>query len=404
MLSQKAFAVFCDEVVRNAGDKNEKLKAENASLTDAYKLLTSFKLTAGGDLMKEVNILEDEHTEDESNLFYCFEQPFNVAFVEVFRILKGTIAGVVCNPEFYFRIPELSVDHENEVLEMEYFVSKTISAKGFIKNYSGRMEDIVSLVGCNYHLLSSLNLENTLLSIHTIKIPKDATQHIMNLLAHAENYANEQDLRNELRTLCQVVPDRKDICSVEKHHTELLSKNSVLKVAPNLLQTLEVSIPAGSSVCWTLEEGKKGGSSYGLGSGRSLVFSPHQETAAIPLSSIANIQIKVSGIRLNRSGSPRRRSFIVTQQGIFYEYSSVMHMGFTFDGSLSGSVLASFPPGGLYRYISHVLATSNRNVTTNYQGPAPELTLRLRVVDLKTVAIGHHLETLGIDIDDEEED
>jgi len=423
MLSQKAFAVFCDEVVRDAGDKNEKLKDENVSLAAAYKLLTSFKLTTGAELVKDINILEDEHTEDDSHFYYSFE-PVDVPIVETFQSLRGTISGVVCNllPRSLPRPPALSlVDHDNEVLELDCFVSQSISAKGFIKNYSGTFNDVVSMVRAERHFLrfyymgrvNALTglpiqpmvheeyLDNALISIHTVKIPKEVTRHIMNLLSRAEIYANHRDLRNELRTLRQVISNRKDIGSVETQHATLLSKNSVLKVARNALRTLEVSGPSGTSVSLTLDEGEY----VSVSELRpSLRFYLSRDTAVIPLSSIAHLQVKVSGANLNHSSAHNGANAFISDEGLLLvRYSCVLTMGFAFDESLSQAVLDSFPRGGLQRYIDHVLTSSNPNFTANYQGPTPEFTLRLEIIDLKTLAIGNHLETLGINFDNDEQ-
>jgi hypothetical protein len=57
-----------------------------------------------------------------------------------------------------------------------------------------------------------------------------------------------------------------------------------------------------------------------------------------------------------------------------------------------------FPPDDdAIQYVRHCLAsTGHDNVTTNYRGPEPELTMRLLWVEIPLQDIQEHLDVLGI--------
>jgi len=127
-----------------------------------------------------------------------------------------------------------------------------------------------------------------------------------------------------------------------------------------------------------------------------------EESASVSLPSIARSQIKISGLPLrNGAGYLDTELFRDDENNnvyLFVVYPREILLVFAFDESL-GLVEQGTIPGGIMRYINHVLRSTDPNVTTNYDGPEPELTMRPVAFRIHLHKVADTLRALGVEID-----
>lgn len=79
MISRKAFAVYCDEIARQAAERNDKIRAKNDLLEASRALLTSLKVTSQGkkNVLYETSLLPEDNDQarrQESSVVYDVDQ------------------------------------------------------------------------------------------------------------------------------------------------------------------------------------------------------------------------------------------------------------------------------------------------------------------------------------------
>jgi len=157
MLGQKAFETYCSQVVRDAAVKNDEIRAENASLQNIRKHLLSMKLCSGVETLKTVNILEDDHLEDDTHLFFPCDPIIDVPLDSTLTAkLYGRISGLFCGGSRLApnsKTPTITVDLENEKVELEVFLSasNSVTVTGLIQNVNGTLDEVEYLASCNHH-------------------------------------------------------------------------------------------------------------------------------------------------------------------------------------------------------------------------------------------------------------
>jgi hypothetical protein len=458
-----AFGIYCDQVMGDAVQTNDKLRSENASLQVARTFLHSFQLFHGTTVLKEGNLLEihsrttgsrenddnDADTDDDTHFCFRLDDPTSIPIEQVYQ-LTTEVSGIdcSCHQSTRSKTPELNVVHETGTIEMEYFISDFCSFTGTIQNQSGTLEQVQDMIRDNRHALFFMFLgsvpleartgqpdrtrsafhhlnEDTLggasFSVDTIKIAKKAVHSIMALESLGEdeydgnvNDTTDDQEGSELELLSSVTPNRNDLGLVADQRKELQSHNAALKLSRELLQSFVVSYPLGvsgsSSLHLKLENGTRstGGTNGNVPTWLLKVPQEQADSMSLPLSSIARLQMHLSHFPWSNPLGP----LYVAQPGftrdpaLMLQYNHAVTAFFVFDESIGSIDLETRPiPGGLYNYIHHKLISSAHNMTTNYDGPdLPNLTMRLYGLEIRLDAIQKHLDALGINYEEEEEE
>jgi len=177
-----------------------------------------------------------------------------------------------------------------------------------------------------------------------------------------------------------------------------------LKSSRDILQALVVHIPSVGALRFRLEDGVR--KPFVPGQEPSWVFKIPEETKPIPFSSIAQIQISLSSMLWSNPLGPLYESppGFTADNFMILKYSGAVSAVFDLDDSVN--VDPDSIPGGLFNYVYHNLISSGPNMTTNYNGPEFEITLRLIYLEIRLIAIKDRLDVLGINYEqpDGEED
>lgn len=129
-LSQQAFSVFCDEVVRDAVAKRDSLRAENETLEPLHQKLATVKVYFGENVLYEVNLLESDALQEDDGQFlsYSVANACAVPYEECYK-LHVCVSGIPLNDETR---PILTVLRDTEIpsAELVLHISEQIKVTG----------------------------------------------------------------------------------------------------------------------------------------------------------------------------------------------------------------------------------------------------------------------------------
>lgn len=424
MLGTQAFSIYCDWVVRDAAEKNDRIRAENAPLEKVLDALTTVQVWHEGEIKREIDLRSfiekeapDDCDGDDVPLIYkimgdggadSIEFPWdrikNLSFV-----ISGVESVILYHPA---RLPRFNFVEDEGVVEVKLYFGG-YSATGLLSNFSGSLEDVQKMIDWNQvtsHIMHigmvavaqdgtrsppNLNaglipaLDGAMFSLDKIEISK----HVIQAALECVNGKDVEPSENvdELLTLAKANPSHKGLCKVSKESMSLESRTAMLQASRDLFQSVEISYPGGSSVHLKLEDGTVLLRSSIDGKPLSFVdfeTSPSkQRECTIPVSSIDQLQFKLANMPFSRgySGhySPRFTPDGMTAIGFGQNVFGQIVAIFVFDESLDGLELESIPDGGLAQYVS-------------------DLTMRLVGVGIGLHTIQHHLDVLGVDVGVEE--
>ena len=429
ILSKKAFSIYCDEVARDAVAKNDKLRSENESLQAAQNLLHSVRLYQRGSVLREINLLEGDKQESATHLAFEVEA-VELPLVDL-KVLHLSISGVPAvssSSSLWGNRPQITVQDDGTVkMELFFTDSDSLSVIGVLKNISGTIQDLQSMIDGNRVLLYFMNLgmvdartgqppladiphdgclDGSTFTLQTIKIAKDTVTFARppdtDLSIRADELV-EDELHDELQRLSKANADHEALCLAADERKALTSCNMKLKLYRDLVYSVEARYPQGRSLRFNLKDGRLQNT---VDDEPAWTLQPRREEATIPLSSISRIQINVANMPWSSPDGPLyvARPRFSRDGAMVLKYSAAISAVFLFDESLNEEVASSLADGLLRRYVHHRLFSDDRRgTTTNYQGPEPELTMRLLRLQIRLDAIKEHLDVLGIKMTSEDE-
>jgi len=333
------------------------------------------------------------------------------------------ISGVLCKLGLRLQPPDITVDRENDTIELEYFLSDSVSVIGSIENINGTIDEVQSMVDDNRHafyfsLLGSVNahtgvanpmlarlfgndcLDGSSLYIHTVKTSKELIQPILDIEHQVEHESSKDSETNDLHILSRAVPYRKDLVKATEQRETLLRQNMVLALSRSLFQTLRVNHSEGLFSV-ELEEGNR--FNYQDQSFWRF-YVPSDKMATIPLSSIVHVNTRLSSIPWSLPEGPlyiAQPQFLEDTFFLVLKYNGSLTAYYSWDETVQ-DVDEDALPDGLLNYVIHKLHSTQPGATTNYQGPEPDLTMRLVCLDVCLETIRDRLDALGIAYDTDE--
>jgi hypothetical protein len=431
ILSQKALLIYIDQVILDATAKNEKLRTENSSLQAAQDLLLSVQIWNQGTMLKEINFLDDcESTSQESSthLIFAMEEAVETPLEDIHGLISS-ISGIRfpsahCNFVIY---PPAITFHDDGTTDIDIFLANDfVSVTGSLMNISGTVKEVQSMIDCNRHRFyfrslgcsqrcfeQDVCLDRSTVSLQTIKIAKHAVQSTLDLELNLHELIEDNQYEDELQIIISKTnTGHKGLCAVAKAHNTLETCNTKLKLSQDCLQTLELYyFPSerdenpNYSLSFNLLDGRIRNTVQGeLG----WMLEPTSEEETIPLVYLSHMKIKLGNIPWRAATDSFAEPYFSNWKTYFtanalmvMEYGTAISAVFSFDESLD---IDAFPPDGMLRYVRHCLASvGHGNVTTNYQGPEPELTMRLLWVEVRLRDIQNHLDALGVKAVSEDE-
>lgn len=171
------------------------------------------------------------------------------------------------------------------------------------------------------------------------------------------------------------------------------------------MQTLELYYPLETadnlnySICFNLEDGRPRTTVHNK---PGWMLEPALGEETVPLAYLSRMRINLGNIPwwafADFHREPRFgvwRTHFTADGTMIMVYGNAITAIFSFDESLDMNV---FPPDDdAIQYVRHCLAsTGHDNITTNYRGSEPELTMRLLWVEIPLQDIQEHLDVLGI--------
>lgn len=421
-LSRQAFGIYCDQVVRNAVEKNDAIRAENASLEPARDLLQRVELYKSGHdgvkLLMKKNLF-DIDGEDETHLVFEVDDDTVTEFpLEEFVHLYCAISGVgIERDRLNIKSPPRLTVVSNQTAVLKISISNVVSVTGSLQSFAGTSEDLQYMIDTNqfgtYMMYLGMgvdvaspivrlcshegSLDGAIFSLKTVKIYKGAVQSILDL---EDSWLSlEDDGEDELDKLAKTAwGHNKTLSSVADERKSLEICNIILKAQRHLLQSVEASYP-GHILHFNLEDGRLGDTEV-----PGWLIQPTEAPVTIPLSSISHLGFRLSHHHWGRKGFSSY-GFTDNFGAMTVVYSQEIVAIFNFDESIMCMDLDNLPSGlNLIQYIGHILNTAgNSGAQTIVDGvpvpvdEGPQLTMRFRGLHIRLDVIQYRLNVLGID-------
>jgi hypothetical protein len=459
-LAQQAFSVYCDQVVRDAVEKNDILRAENATMEAARKMLTQ--------MMIYKNLDDDLSTVSNKRCEKVMEINLQTGVVVASNVRQqyqsNSATHVVCNveehaiefpyedaPRLYCEIanvrlkdgrgtgrafPRLIARDESDepVCELEFYPSPEVRITGTLKNFSGTMQEVKQMIESGkfldyYMTMGCLNpdtggrfpktignsLDGAICSLKKVEIAKTIVRSIHiktdddavtmvndRLLVDEESDQELHVLANATNTkhegLCKAIMDRR----------VLQARNSLLKFSREIFQTLTARYP-GTSLPFKLDHGSVGRMRCHSAAARTttsqeaawvVTAEDSRRESIIWLSDLSMLRLTLAKVTwwTDIVGRP-----VVTPDGFILNHSNNIEAVFRFDESLNDVDVYSLPEG-LYAYIYHALSLVPQQgghwqrQHRPHQRQGPQFTVRLVAFHIRLSAIQSHLDALGIEV------
>jgi len=264
-LSQQAFSVFCDELNRDAVEKNNSLRVENASLEPLRNSLMSAKAHFAGDqLLADMHLSEyDDHNEDEEYLSYSLHDVAEIPYERI-NDLDFSISGIRVKHllrAYGLKQPRLTIleDSETPSAELVGQFTSEVRITGVLKNFAGTLHDVQSMIESNrfvahFYSLGMVNaetgvparfrigdycLEGAAFTLTKIELLKRVIQPVLACNETAVNAVVMQEV-NELETLARADETHQGLAKVADERKALVNRNAVLKACHDCAQSVKV--------------------------------------------------------------------------------------------------------------------------------------------------------------------
>lgn len=412
-LSEQALSVYCDEVVRDVVEKNNKLRDQNASLEPLRSLLLSLKLNVRGVASKEMNLFDYENEEEDAEyLSYSIGDFPEFPLEEIYRI-SFDVSGVSMDPTYVgidVNATQLAVIPGSDPPSAELFLQSTkdVRVTGILSSFPVSLAEVQNMTKhSNYKMyIENLGfitndpvteyeafLEGTTYRFTKLEIRKSVLQPALSC-SEAVIHGTALEELEELQTLAQANSNHVRLCQAAEEHKNLVHHNAILKECRKLVQSFEVEY-SGGSIHFNLESGHC--KTYQLHEVPVWYLEPRaEENTTLSISDISFPTFRISNIPFNVDYFWSRLDPILFEGGEgailkfgHYDPSSVSTV-FLFDETLD-RVDVGVRNINFYHYIYNALMTPADS--------APNLGLTMRFMFLLVPMMGQRLRLLGIDID-----
>lgn len=427
-ISSKALDVYCDEVVRDAVEKKQALRKENESLEPFHTLLDSIQIHHGGELLKEIKVLDsdeqiervEEDGDDEEYLAFSLEDIRSFPYEDLYRF-DVTICGLRFSRNPFHsmhnrKFPKVTVlwDAETPSAQLVFHLLNHVKVTGILTDFSGTLDDFQKIIDWNQFAVHNMSLgmtsfetgrpsrfrfEKANATLEGAKFTPTKLEILKNVLEPAiscceEAYNDtESDQIKEIQVLAEANSNHEQLRVVAEEFKTLVSRNAMLKSCRNLIDSIVIEIPEGSSIRFSLENGEKCSSLDGtlLPEWRC---EPLGDSCSIPLSAIADLQIKLAGMP---SYSDAFHVAFTQDPVMIVSFRNGLSAIFGFDHSISLSEMEELGANFLNYIHSAVMQPSDRERAW---------TMRLLCLQFPMGHVETHLELLGVDMktgEDEED-
>lgn len=416
-ISSKAFAVYCDEVVRDTVEKSESIRKENESLEPFQSFLHSIQIHHGEDLLKEINLLDsDEQNEDTEYLAYSIVDARSFPYEQLPQF-GVTVCGLQFSRSPFNAInnwtfPKLTLLHDAETPSacLVFHLLDTIRVTGVLTEFQGTLDNVQKLIDTNQFTLLYMNLglvdvetgeparvglgdndstlDGAIFTIKTIEILKAAIEPAISCDIVAPSTATMDQIK-ELQTLVLANDSHEQLCKVTEQYKALVHRNAILKSCRSLVESVVVECPGGSPIRCNLDNGKELPDLDG-GPIPLWRFEPleeeKEEHCTIPISSIRTLQIKLGGIPWGMQTV--KASFVRNHPFMVVTYGNGVSVFFCFDNSITASDLEEHG-ANLYRQVHDLVMFPRASEC--------EWTMRLWSIQVPLYQVETHLHLLGVD-------
>lgn len=158
-LSQQVFSVYCDWVLRDAVEKNEKLQAQNVPMEAARDLLIHMKLYQGPDEIVKINLQKPadddrQQTDPECLTYDIHGSEVAVPYDEVSELYAhvsnvrpfGGEGGFLAR--FSGAVPKLIVRND-ETVQLHIFACSDVKIIAEVTNFTGTIEQVREMISSN---------------------------------------------------------------------------------------------------------------------------------------------------------------------------------------------------------------------------------------------------------------
>jgi len=427
MLSQKAFSVFCDEVVRDAVVKNDKLREENASLEPLYSLLCSIQIHYQGELSKEVSPVDYDNA-DEGDEYLSYSSLHGVEFPhENLKDLHVYVSGMQVNcmrtsvslGDFSLTIGEPE-GSESPCFNIVFQWTDLVRFTGVITNFQETLEEVRSMkddtrlfmhfmllggievmnAGVDFDFANDNALHGATFTLTKIELLKHVIlQPVLAVMKTALSTAVMEEEVKLLKTLAEVNENHGGLARVAKEQVALVDRNVVLKECRNLAQSVEAHYPGGGSIRFKLDNGQLMSDAEGQRFWCCVPLADQDDT--IRLSSVPNLRINLAGPwcnQINPIYNVPPVFLFPDNSGMLLKFSHSISAALAFDESFLSLGLENDDA------LHYIASTHLRATRLNVPGmaeplePEPHLTVRLLRVHFRLdTTIQRHLHLLGVD-------